>query len=156
MNRDKQNIINSWEFIENTDPFWGILTAKGKKNNRWQISEFYKTGIENVNELFESIDKNSVSRSIRTVLDFGCGAGRISNYLTDKFDRVIGFDISHNMLKIAVDKLKHKNNIIFIQSFDTNLSYLRSTKIDLIISFITFQNLPQSLQIEYIKNLPKV
>jgi SAM-dependent methyltransferase len=39
-----------------------------------------------------------------TVLDIGCGSGRVTKFLTDHDLNVVGIDISRNMLKLAKQK----------------------------------------------------
>jgi len=47
------------------------------------------------------IDEFIANLSGKKVLDIGCGAGQITDYLTQKGFEVIGLDFSHKLLKIA-------------------------------------------------------
>jgi hypothetical protein len=42
MNLD--DLKRNWEAFGDTDPFWAILTGPSKKNNRWNLNEFFATG----------------------------------------------------------------------------------------------------------------
>lgn len=47
------------------------------------------------------IDKFTTSLFGKTILDIGCGAGQITDYLTQKGFKVVGIDFSQELLKIA-------------------------------------------------------
>jgi len=47
------------------------------------------------------IDKFVTSLFGKTILDIGCGAGQITDYLTQKGFKVVGIDFSQELLKIA-------------------------------------------------------
>ena len=66
------------------------------------------------------IDKYiSFSRKRDIVLDYGCGIGRLSSYISSKVNKVIGVDISTNMIAVA-KKINSKANISYhaIESAD--------------------------------------
>ena len=49
-------------------------------------------------------------RDVALIVDVGCGTGRFSRPLAERFDtRVIGIDPSQNMLEIAGNKAKERN-----------------------------------------------
>jgi ubiquinone/menaquinone biosynthesis C-methylase UbiE len=87
----------------------------------------------------------------KTFLDLGCGTGLLvehifdskSNQLNGKY-HYIGVDISWNMLvslKSKVIRGKSNSNIMFILSDIENLPF-RDNTFKLILSFTSFQNLP--------------
>lgn len=78
-----------------------------------------------------------------SVLDVGCGSGRWTKILAQKYDMIIGIDNSSKMLQIAKDK-RVKNNIIYQQSeLEKPLSFAAKT-FDLIFS---------NLVVHYVKNI---
>ena len=46
---------------------------------------------------------------LKNALDYGCGAGRLSEALSETFDHVTGVDFSQNMLNLAKAHSKYKN-----------------------------------------------
>jgi SAM-dependent methyltransferase len=59
----------------------------------------------NDKEVFETID-DAVGH-FKTILDFGCGTGRLYPVLSKHCDRYIGVDFSHQMLKLF-----HENHVM--------------------------------------------
>lgn len=60
-----------------------------------------------INLVLEKISENS------SVLDLGCGYGRVSARLVDKADKVIGIDISEDNIKLAEEVFRDKQNCEF-------------------------------------------
>jgi 2-polyprenyl-3-methyl-5-hydroxy-6-metoxy-1,4-benzoquinol methylase len=76
-------------------------------------------------------------------LDFGCGAGRISRWLSEEFDSIYAYDVSKNYLKIAQKYLKNEkiSNVHFSQL--TSIDDLKAfPNVDLIYSVIVLQHNP--------------
>jgi cyclopropane fatty-acyl-phospholipid synthase-like methyltransferase len=76
-----------------------ILTPEDQTVDlRWKLETEWT--VKTLDALFE-LDSNSV------VLDWGCGIGRLSKEIIDRFDcEVIGVDIDQKMLDYAVDFVK--------------------------------------------------
>lgn len=51
-------------------------------------------------------------------LDFGCGTGDFVSYFSHKFNFVVGYDISQEVLKIAKQRCKHLPNILLSNSLE--------------------------------------
>lgn len=102
-----------------------VNDKKGKKNKF--IDTLNKTAILNVCEF----NKDTV------VLDFGCGTGRISKFISPMVKKVIGIDITEGMVKVA-EKENNGDNIEYFV-FDGQNINLPSNSIDLIISVYVLQ-----------------
>lgn len=104
------------------------------------------------NFLVDEIKKQNIITSDSTILDFGCGMGRVSKKLIDTFDcNIIGVDISNTMLTFAniyISKPK---------KFKAMNSYNMPDTIDVAISTFVLQHVqdPKS-EIEIIYNNLKV
>ena len=104
------------------------------------------------NFLVDEIQKKNIITMDSTVLDFGCGMGRVSKKLIDTFDcNIIGVDISNTMLTFAniyISKPK---------KFKAMNSYNMPDTIDVAISTFVLQHVqdPKS-EIEIIYNSLKV
>lgn len=75
----------------------------------------------------------------KIALDFGCGTGRSTRFLKQLGFKVIGIDISSNMIKMA-KKLDKSGNYQLIT--DANFTHLGLHNYDLILSVFTFDNIP--------------
>jgi ubiquinone/menaquinone biosynthesis C-methylase UbiE len=66
----------------------------------------------------------------KTLLDYGCGPGRVANRIARKYDiRVIAVDPSTEMLTIASQRYRHPR-ITYRQIRDNRLDFLADTSID--------------------------
>jgi SAM-dependent methyltransferase len=87
-----------------SDPYWSVLT-----DNRFRMDqvdankrEFFETGRQSAQLLIHAMTRNGIDpSSIRSVLELGCGVGRVTVHLANQFPRVIGVDISHGHLAAA-------------------------------------------------------
>lgn len=58
---------------------------------------------------------NSVSlSSSNLVIEIGCGDGRLTEVLSDRFDNVLGYEIDKELIDVLNDKFKGKKNTSFI------------------------------------------
>ncbi|MDO8260792.1 MAG: methyltransferase domain-containing protein [Candidatus Magasanikbacteria bacterium] len=92
------------------------LTARvAEKYDHSYGKEFFATKIltnferGKIFELAHELNHNDL------MIDLGCATGNMSLLLAPHFKNVIGFDISHDMIKIANRKVKDNNNISFLQ-----------------------------------------
>lgn len=104
------HIQGSWASLGKNDPFFSVLT-KGRfwrsRITKQRIDEFYESGREEVRRLLKTLARNSIDHtSLRTCLDYGCGACRISRWLAEEFETVYGSDVSEDHLKIGRKYLK--------------------------------------------------
>jgi SAM-dependent methyltransferase len=96
-----RKLQSKWNEAGKVDPFWSVLADPDKKGNRWQVEEFFRTGVEEIDRLMDYIA--SLGAGLRTgrALDFGCGPGRLTQALGRDFARVDGVDISPSMIELA-------------------------------------------------------
>src|SRR5262249_14322414 len=80
------------------DPYWAILTTSGKRFGRWDSDEFFATGPPEVEGLMNRAAQLGHPQQYRRALDFGCGLGRVTRALADRFEECVGVDISENMV----------------------------------------------------------
>jgi len=98
---DIKELRENWNKLSKSDPLWAIISRPDKKGNKWQINEFFKTGVEEVDSVMRYIKALDINIPHRKALDFGCGVGRLSQAFTSYFDEVHGIDIAPRMIELA-------------------------------------------------------
>jgi tRNA (uracil-5-)-methyltransferase TRM9 len=84
------------------------------------------------------VESFCVDRTVETALDLGCGNGRHVELLTDHADRVLGLDISRELLTIAADRVPTADLI----EGDASRLPLADDSVDLAIYVATLHHLP--------------
>ena len=74
-------------------------------------------------------------------LEIGCGMGRICRALAERFDRVIGYDISTEMLRQARE-LVPDERVDFRLTDGASLPGVADASVDLVLTFTVFQHIP--------------
>jgi len=106
------HIQSAWEEFGKREPHWSVVVSEQYQQSNIQAhrEEFYRTGEQHVAQLFGSLERNHVQhRGFRTCLDYGCGVGRITRHLAERFEKVFAFDISLPHLQCAEDYLVKEN-----------------------------------------------
>jgi ubiquinone/menaquinone biosynthesis C-methylase UbiE len=150
-----KNLESSWTALGNKDPYWAVLTNPEFKDNKWDLAEFYRTGKNQFGRIISDF-KEHLHIPWNTVLDFGCGPGRITFQFAPHAKKVIGVDISEPMINLAKKAGVFPDNCTFIVNKDSNLEMIDSGSIDLVFSFITLQHIPPELIFSYLKEFIRI
>ena len=143
-----------WSSHGEQEPYWSVLT--GEKYRKSAISdsdvqEFYASGAPIV-DLFEAnCRKNGIApQSDWTILDFGCGMGRVGEHFAHRYKSYIGVDISADHLRFAETRfmqLRSSGVRLGDCRFFLLPDYLddNRTQYDVFFSFIVLQHNPPPL-----------
>jgi SAM-dependent methyltransferase len=136
----------AWETWGQRDPYFGVIT-----DPKFRMSgidedvrrEFFASGESDVHRVLATIQKYiDPGFTLRTVLDFGCGVGRVLVPFAKIADQVVGLDVSRSMLQEAQRNCDERQlrNVRLLES-DDDLTALTGA-FDLIHSCIVFQHIP--------------
>lgn len=129
-----------WDEFGRRDPYWAILTDPAKKGNRWNLEEFFRTGEHEVADVLAWVASLGVQVRGQRALDFGCGAGRISQALAVHFDQVIGVDIAPSMIALANQHNRHGDRCRYVLNEQADLRQFQSRSVDFIYSRLVLQH----------------
>jgi SAM-dependent methyltransferase len=133
-----------WEDLAQVDPLWAIASAPGKRFGRTDREAFYASGERKVQGLMERLDGLGLPTAYGRALDFGCGAGRITLPLADRFEQVVGVDIAPTMLDLAHERAAERPGVEFRLDADGDQSALAGESFDLVYTGLVLQHLPTS------------
>jgi SAM-dependent methyltransferase len=136
----------AWEEWGKRDPYFGVITDPRFRRsalNEATRRDFFATGVGHVDYLMNSIRLNiDPGFAPRTILDFGCGVGRLLIPFAALAQEVVGLDVAQSMLAEARRNCDERQvrNVTLLMS-DDQLSAL-SGKFDLVHSCIVLQHVP--------------
>jgi ubiquinone/menaquinone biosynthesis C-methylase UbiE len=145
-----------WELLGAHDPYWAVLSDPTKKNGRWSKTEFFQTGIDEINILLQKTSRRGIRLRFELALDYGCGVGRLSRALSTSFQRVLGVDISDSMLSEARSVNSAFPNIQFLRNNGDSLAGVADGTVDFVYSNIVLQHSPRKTQCLLIKEFCRV
>src|SRR5579863_2677204 len=114
-------------------------------NSDWSAPEFYQTGRLNIYyEILTDLGNVCQGRDPKkmTVLEIGCGTGRMTRALAEVFGEVYGVDISGEMIAQGKKDLDDRPNAHLYQNNGADLRVLGDINFDFAFSSIVFQHIP--------------
>lgn len=146
-----------WEKWGKNNPYYGVLSSDLyaiENLTEENYEHFFKTGDEHLNFILNVIkEKFGINNKFENALDFGCGVGRITIPLAQRYDRVVAVDVSMSMLKELEDNCKKRG----IENVEPEISGNGLSKIsgtfDFIHSHIVFQHINPSLGFDIVLGL---
>lgn len=141
-----KHIKNSWQYLGKTEPYWSVLTEDKYKQSNLQSSKeiFYDTGRHDVSRFLLTLARNGIDHtSYQSCLEYGCGLGRVTRWLAERFDVVYGYDISQAHLQGAKDYLSSKQITNVTLGHITNIKdILNLPQVDSVYSILVLQHNP--------------
>lgn len=136
----------TWEQKANENPLFAIMSDnifedKSKEFNAEDLDAFYKKGKLLWKKYFSDLinEENVVLQ--KTVLEFGCGMGRLLANPASMGYKCIGLDISETQLELAKIYFPVKENVKFIKVDAKKQFELASESVDVIYSYAVFQHI---------------
>lgn len=150
--RAKQSMRSYWDEAARTNAAWYVDTSLSFDHP--DMERFFETGRVIVAEALDGGPAAPVGRGL--AIEIGSGLGRICLALASRFDRVVGLDISPEMVRRARE-LVTDPRIEFVESDGATLAPMGSGEADLVLSFTVFQHIPDARLIEgYIREAGRV
>ncbi len=122
----------------------------------WDVAEFFRIGVLEIAEAMQYARTLHRPQRRRAALDFGCGAGRLTQALAEHFDVVTGVDVSPAMLALAEQYNRQGERCRFVCNRSAGLEQFPSDAFDFIYSAITLQHLRPSLTRSYLREFVRL
>ena len=135
-----------WEAHAQADPLWAVLSDPVRAGRRWDLDTFLESGRHQVDQALGRLDAlGGTLVDHDWAVDFGSGVGRLSQALGDRFERVLGLDVSPTMVAVARRLNRHGDRVTFRCNDSDRLEGVASGSVSLALSFITLQHVPPAL-----------
>lgn len=146
-----------WDEIAAEDPLWAILSSPEKSRGRWELEEFFATGVPEIAQVLQRAGDLGYPQRRDRALDFGCGYGRLTRAISNHFSSTVGVDISDEMISAAGRLNDAYPSIEFVTNDAEDLARFSSGEFDFIYSFIVLQHIPTSDLIKgYIREFVRI
>ena len=137
-----------WEELAKVDPLWAICTDAEHRGGRWDLAEFFDTGEAEISEVLKASDDLGEPVPRGRALDFGCGVGRLSRPLAERFRECVGLDISEGMVELARELNEDRPNCHFVVNDAPDLAQFESGSFDFVYSSLVLQHMPSEEIVE--------
>jgi SAM-dependent methyltransferase len=92
-----------------------------------------------------------------TVLDIGCGVGRLTRALAGRAARVYGLDVSREMLELAKEHNPALDNVEWVHGDGAGLAAIADSSVDGCFSHVVFQHIPDpEITLDYVREMGRV
>jgi SAM-dependent methyltransferase len=130
---------------------YGVLSWEGRAGGNWDEASFFAVGRADLEALWNQAASASIGFPAGGhALDFGCGLGRLTRGLADRFDRVVGVDASPTMIARARELNRDVDGVEFRVNERPDLQAFPSVSFDVIVSLITLQHIPPEAARSYV------
>lgn len=153
MGQDKTR--RDWVKLGREDPLWAVLVKPQGRGDNWDVSEFLATGRAEVDETMTQIRELGLVPGGARALDFGCGAGRLTQALAVHFDDAVGVDFSPPMIERA-RREDPAGTCTFILNDREDLSRWDDASVDLTYSALVLQHIPTETAMRYLTEMVRV
>lgn len=150
------DLQRNWDAFGRLDPFWAILTDPDRRGNRWDPAEFFATGRQEMAAVFEHAARLGVPAARRRGLDFGCGAGRLTQALALYVDEVDGLDIAASMIDLAEQHNAHGACCRYAVNDRPDLSRFLEKTFDVVYTGRVLQHMEPRYAESYVRELVRV
>jgi ubiquinone/menaquinone biosynthesis C-methylase UbiE len=151
-----EQVRADWTRLGADDPLWAVLVAEGKRGGRWDVEEFLELGRHDVARSRAELAALGLPTTWHRVLDFGCGAGRLSQALAEHAQEVVGLDVSAPMLETARRLDRSGGRCSFVLGEDADLRAFPDGGFDLVYTERVLQHLPRPVLENYLAEFLRV
>jgi SAM-dependent methyltransferase len=151
-----EQVRADWTRLGAEDPLWAVHVAPDKRGGRWEVEEFLALGRQDVDRARGILTGLGLPTTWDRVLDFGCGAGRLSQALAEHADEVVGLDVSPPMLETARALDRSDGRCSFVLGEDPDLRAFPDGSFDLVYTERVLQHLPRPVLENYLAEFVRV
>ncbi|WP_119422659.1 class I SAM-dependent methyltransferase [Desertibaculum subflavum] len=149
---------SEWEANARRNALWAILTDRDRTEAAWDAEAFFATGRVEVDGVLRALAAAGAGPNFQgCFLDFGCGVGRNTRALAQRFAAGIGIDVSETMIALA---RQYSEDDTRRAAYSVNrregLPDMPDGCIDFVYCHIVLQHLPPALQPVFIREFLRI
>ncbi len=146
-----------WTKLGAEDPMWAVLTDTRFVGGKWDPAEFFASGVTEVDELLQRARSfGLVPKPAGDALDFGCGAGRLTQALAESFATVVGVDIAESMVAEAERWNAHRDKCRFLVNTSADLGLFDDGSFEFVLCLLVLQHMEPRYSRGYISEFLRI
>lgn len=145
-----ERVRAQWTALGEDDPHWSVLSSPDFRKARLtpeKIADLKRSGRREAQLIDDFEARAGVALSRGACLELGAGVGRITRYLSEKFERVIAVDISPGNLELCAEYMAeegaHNVECRLVSKFE---DFDALPEFDVLFSVIVLQHNPPPIQ----------
>ena len=156
--RELERLQEHWNAFGEQDPLWAILSDPAKRGRGWEkdLEEFFASGRVEVDDVLRVLADRGVALQNGRALDFGCGVGRLTRALAERFDPCDGVDLAASMIERARELNEDGERMRFHHNPAPDLRLFDDKSFDFILSLIVLQHMEPKLMRGYMREFMRV
>jgi SAM-dependent methyltransferase len=144
-------VRSNWDALGRDNPLWAIRSDRAE----WDLDEFFASGRVEVDKVLAELADLGI-RPYGVALDFGSGAGRLTQALATVFDAAVGVDVARSMVALAEGYNRQGDRCRFVLNEAADLSCFADGSFDFVYSHIVLQHVGTDLARRYIAEFLRV
>jgi SAM-dependent methyltransferase len=128
-----------WDEAARSNALWYVDTSLSFEHP--DVQRFIETGRQIVADALDGAP--AVPAGSDLAIEIGSGLGRVCLALADRFDRVVGVDVSPEMIALANERAAN-SHISYQLGSGSSLRPIPDLSADLVLSFTVFQHIPRA------------
>lgn len=150
---DAASMRRFWDARARENAMWYVNTGLDYRNTN--AAEFWESGARDLEATLKAVGAELCGHEV--VVDIGCGLGRITRALSERAARVIGVDVSEEMVRRARAALADRPNVEIRLGSGTDLADIPDASVDVCYSWVVFQHIPDpGVVCSYIREMGRV
>jgi len=145
----------AWDRLGRDNALGAILTKDGRVAE-WTLEEFLATGRADADKFAADLQRIAPSARRESLLDFGCGVGRVTRGLAAHFRTVVGMDVARSMIERARELHAGCPGCSFVINRSTRLRTIADGRFDVVYCRLVLQHIRPVLVRQYIPELVRV
>lgn len=141
------HVEKTWTKLGEQKPYGYVLTCRDFENDQFEANrqKFYESGRPDMERFEIWANRNGIYLNpAGSCLEFGCGVGRVTRWLSTIFGEVIGCDVSALYLELARQELQKQGAFSNIRFLEVNsMAALDNLpRVDAVFSIMVLQHNP--------------
>ena len=154
--RGLEAVRRTFEAFGAEDPLYAALTRSECAGQRWDPEAFFATGRAQIARVMAYVAGLGLAPGRERALDFGCGAGRLTQGLAEHFASAVGVDIAASMVETAQRYNRHGERVRYVVNTAPDLRIFDDSSFDFIYTNKVLQHIPPEYQAGYVQEFVRL